>query len=123
MVCLKIYRKGDNVASVKNNEKKGKKSIDKIKKNNKKCEGKENVKVYEKYTCFAVGLIILLLVFAVIKNLIFIPALLITIALELFCIAYYLLEDKSKKSIVYALFEIGVALVVGAIIYTIFKIV
>ena len=101
--------------------KKGKKSVDKVNKNKK--EEKVNVKVYEKYTCVVVGLIILLLVFAVIKNVIFLPALLITIALELFCIAYYFLEDKSKKSMVYALFEFGVALVVGAIIYTLFKIV
>jgi len=116
MDYLKIYRKGEIMAkNIKKNINKGKKSIDK------KEEKKINIKTYEKFTCFIVGLMIVLLVFAVIKNSIFIPALLITIALELFCIAYYHIDNKSKKSLVYALFEFGVALVVAAIIYTVFK--
>lgn len=96
--------------------KKGKKSVDKKKKNN-----EVNIKTYEKYTCFVVGIIIVLLFFSVLKNAIFIPALLITIGLELFCIAYYYLDDKNKKDLVYGLFIFGVGLVIAAIIYTIFN--
>ena len=105
----------------KGNEKKKELKSKKVKKVSKKNEEKENIKIYEKCTCFVVGIIILLLVFAVIKNAIFIPALLITIGLELFCISYYFIDDKEKKSLVYGLFEFGVFLVVVAIIYTIVK--
>lgn len=97
-------------------KKKGRKSI------NKKNNDKEvNIKIYEKYTCFVVGIIVVLLFFSVLKNAIFIPALLITIGLELFCIAYYYLDDKNKKDLVYGLFILGVGLVIAAIIYTIFN--
>ena len=97
------------------NIKKGKKSID----NKKKASAKD----YERYACYVVGLLIILLFVAVIKNAIFVPALLITIGLELFCIAYYFIDDKSKKKIVYGLFIFGVALVLFAVIYTIVKVV
>ena len=97
---------------VEKTNKKGKKSVD-----------KKGLKIYEKCTCYVVGLIILLLIFAVIKNTIFIPALLITIGLELFCIAYYFIDNKKKKSLVYVLFEFGVALVIAALIYTLIKII
>ena len=98
-----------------------KKEVKELKNAVNKKDNKEKIKLYEKYTCYVVGLIILLLVIAVIKNYIFIPALLITIGLELFCISYYYIDDKSKKSLVYGLFEIGVFLIVVAIIYTIVK--
>ena len=78
------------------NIKKGKKSID----NKKKASSKD----YERYACYVVGL-------------------LITIGLELFCIAYYFIDDKSKKKTVYGLFIFGVALVLFAVIYTIVKVV
>ena len=110
----KIYRKGDVMASVKTKERK-KSSID-----NKQ---EKNIKIYEKYTCFAVGVIIVVLMFAVLKNSIFIPALLITVGLELFTIAYYYMDNKNKKSLVYILFTSGVSLVVIAIIYTIIKLI
>ena len=105
----------------KGNTKKKEVKEKKVKKINKKKEQQENIKIYEKCTCFVVGIIILLLVFAVIKNSIFIPALLITVGLELFCISSYYIDDKEKKSLVYGLFEFGVFLVVIAIIYTIVK--
>lgn len=105
-------------------KKEEKKDVKKVTKGKKSVDNKKNPKkLYEKYTCYVVGVIVLLLVVAVIKNLIFIPALLITIGLELFCIAYYFIDNKSKKSLVYGLFEIGVFLVLVAIIYTIIKIV
>lgn len=94
----------------KKNVKKGKNSVNK--------DG-ANIRVYEKYTCVVVGVIIALLLFAVIKNPIFIPAFLITVGLELFCVAYYYMEDKNKQSLVYGLFIGGVLLVVIALIYTI----
>lgn len=78
-----------------------------------------NIKEYEKYTCIVIGILIILLFFAVLKNSIFIPALLITIGLELFCIAYYFLEDREKKNVVYGLFIMGVILIIVALIYTI----
>ena len=102
---------------VNEKKKKGKKSVD----NN--GDKKLNIKIYEKCTCYVIGLIAILLGFAVVKNIVFIPALLITIGLELFCIAYYHIDNKSKKSLVYALFELGLALVVAAVIYTLFKII
>ena len=118
MDYLKIYRKGEIMAKVVDKDKKkGKKSVDN------KEEKKLNIKIYEKCTCYVVALIIVLLGFAVVKNTVFIPALLITVGLELFCIAYYYIDNKNKKSLVYALFQLGVALVVAAIIYTLFKIV
>lgn len=100
---------------LKNETKKGKNSVSSKNEN----EQKTNIKIYEKYTCFVVGIIAILLFVSVLKNPIFIPALLITIALELFCIAYYYLEDKDKKKLVYGLFIVGVILVFVAIIYTI----
>ena len=116
------------MANVTNKKvRKEKSSIDRPKKEkNKKInlteeEKKVNIKIYEKYTCFAVGVIIIILLFAVFNNSIFIPALLITIGLELFTIAYYYMDNKDKKSLVYVLFQFGVALVIAAIIYTIFK--
>ena len=105
-------------------KKEEKKDVKKVAKGKKSVNGKKNLKkTYEKYTCYVVGVIVLLLVVAVIKNLIFIPALLITIGLELFCIAYYFIDNKRKKSLVYGLFELGVFLVLVAIVYTIIKIV
>jgi len=120
MGYLKIYRKGNDMARVDINKNDLKKGVKKGKKSvvNKKYR-EENIKIYEKYTCFVVGLIIILLFFSVLKNSIFIPAFLITIGLELFCIAYYHLEDNSKKNMVYVLFIFGVGLVIAAIIYTI----
>ena len=84
---------------------------------------KDNTKIYEKLSCYIVGLMIILLIILVIKSIIFLPALLIFIGLELFSIAYYYIDNKSKKSLVYGLFEIGVFLVIIAIIYTIVKVI
>lgn len=105
-------------------KKEEKKDVKKVTKGKKSVNSKKNSKkIYEKYTCYVVGVIVLLLLVAVIKNLIFLPALLITIGLELFCIAYYYIDNKNKKSLVYGLFEFGVFLVIVAIVYTIIKIV
>ena len=113
MDYLKIYRKGGIMTKSlkKETKKKGNKSISK---------DDNSIKNYEKYT-YVVGLVILLLMYAVIRNNIFMPALLITIGLEMFCISYYYLEDKTKKNMIYILFGIGVLLVVIAVIYTIVK--
>ena len=95
------------------------KKVSKEKKLSKKKEQENNIKVYEKYTCYVIGILIILLFVSVLKNAIFIPALLITCGLELFCIAYYFLDDKNKKNYVYGLFVVGVILIIVAIIYTI----
>ena len=86
----------------KNNDKEVKKTVKKVddkKRNLKKKENENNIKTYEKYTCFVIGILIVLLFISVLKNPIFIPALLITFGLELFCIAYYFLDDKEKSNI------------------------
>ena len=70
-----------------------------------------------------IGIWIQAILVAVIKNAILVPALLITIGLELLCIAQYFIDDKSKKKTVYGLFIFGVALVLFAVIYTIVKVV
>jgi len=101
---------------LKKETKKGKKSIV-----NNSDNSKNNIKTYEKCTCFIIGFIVILLFVSVLKNAVFIPAFLITIALELFCIAYYYMDDKEKKNFVYGLFIMGVVLVVFAIFYTIFN--
>ena len=109
----------------KKEENKGMKKVNKVKevkkekKVTKRKEKENNIKVYEKYTCFVIGILIILLFISVLKNAIFIPALLITCGLELFCIAYYFLDDKTKKNYVYGLFVVGVILIIVAIIYTI----
>ena len=109
MDYLKIYRKGE-IFMKESVKKKG---------TGKVSEKEKNIKSYEKYTCFVIGFLIVLLLVSAIKNPIFIPAFLITVGLELFCIAYYYLEDKEKKNYVYGLFIVGVILIVVAIGYTI----
>ena len=113
MVYLKICKKGMISMASEKKVMKVKKSINK--------KTKEDIKIYEKYTCYVVGFIAVLLFASVIKNTIFIPAFLITIGLELFCIAYYFLDNKNKRDLVNVLFIVGVGLVIFAIIYTIIE--
>lgn len=98
------------------NDKKNENIVNKSKKKSVKKKNKIN---YEKMSCYIVSLIVLFLLYAVIRNSIFIPAFLITVSLLLFCIAYCYINDKKKKSLVYGLFEFGVFLVIVAIVYTI----
>lgn len=80
---------------------------------------KKRKRSYEKMSCYIVFFIVLFLLYAVIRNKIFIPAFFITVGLFLFCIAYYYINDSKKKSLVYGLFEFGVFLVIVSIVYTI----
>lgn len=70
-----------------------------------------------------VGVIFLVLLVCAIINKIFIPAALISLALFLFCICYYYIEDDSKKRFVYVLFGVGVLLIVIEVIYTLVNVV
>lgn len=70
-----------------------------------------------------VGIIFLVMLALSFYNEVFIPATLISLALFLFCISYYYMEDESKKKLVYVLFTIGIILIVAEVIYTIVRIV
>lgn len=70
-----------------------------------------------------VGIIFLVMLGLAISNEVFIPATLISFALFLFCISYYYMEDESKKKLVYALFTLGILLIVAEVVYTIVRIV
>ena len=109
-----------NVSKKRDENKELKKNVKEVNKRVKSVKSSDtNIKKYEKYTCVVIGILIVLLLFAVLKNSIFIPAFLITVGLELFCVAYYFLEDKEKKNIVYGLFVMGVVLIIVALMYTI----
>ena len=69
-----------------------------------------------------VGIIFLVLLFFAITNEVFIPAALICFALFLFCICYYYIEDQSKQKMVYALFGLGVLLIIIEVVFTLVKI-
>lgn len=69
-----------------------------------------------------VGVVFLVLLFFAITNEVFIPATLISLALFLFCICYYYIDDESKKKLVYVLFAIGVVLIITEVVYTIMRI-
>lgn len=69
-----------------------------------------------------VGIVFLVLLFLSISNEIYLPAALIAFALFLFCICYYYIEDASKKKMVYALFALGVLLIVIEVVYTLVKV-
>lgn len=118
----------ESIKNIKNENAKGKNSVvnkknDSKKKSVKKVnDNKENVKVYEKLVCFVVGVIVVLLFVSMFKSTNFIPAFLISLALELFCIFYYYIEDETKKKLVYGLFITGVILIVIALVYTIVNI-
>ena len=71
--------------------------------------------------CVVVGLVFLALLFGAINSYIFIPAAMISFALELFCICYHLVDRPNRKTEVYTLFIVGVIFVFFAIVYTIVK--
>lgn len=68
------------------------------------------------------GIVFLILLVCAITNEVFVPAVLISFALFLFCICYYYLEDKSKKKLVYTLFILGVILIITEVVFTVVKI-
>lgn len=76
---------------------------------------------FEIIVCVVVGLVFLALLFGAINSYIFIPAAMISFALELFCICYHLVDRPNRKTEVYTLFIVGVIFVFFAIVYTIVK--
>lgn len=53
----------------------------------------------------------------------FIPSSMFMGSLLLFSISYYIMDDKEKKGILYTLFILGVLLIIGAISYTIMRLI
>lgn len=82
----------------------------------------EKLKKAELIISTFVGIAFLILLILAITNEIFIPAVLISFALFLFCICYYYMDDVKKKKLVYVLFSLGVLLIIIEVIYTMVKI-
>lgn len=71
-----------------------------------------------------VVLVILLMTLGLaIKYSAFIPSSMFMGSLLLFSISYYIMNDKEKKGILYTLFILGVLLIIGAISYTIMRLI
>lgn len=82
----------------------------------------EKLKKTELIVSTFVGIAFLILLILAITNEIFIPAVLISFALFLFCICYYYMDDVKKKKLVYVLFSLGVLLIIIEVIYTMVKV-
>ena len=103
---------------------------------NKKATVKKKTRKEEKYKVISaekfrkveflialgVGLVFLVLLFLTMSNEIYLPATLISLALFLFCISYYYMEDESKKKLVYVLFALGVLTIIIEVVYTLVKV-
>lgn len=70
-----------------------------------------------------IGTIFLVMLALSITNEVFIPAALISLAMFLFCISYYYMEDERMKKISYTLYAIGILLIISEVIYTIVRII
>lgn len=79
-------------------------------------------KKIERIFCYIVSIIVLVLIILTIKNIIFLPALLLMTSLLLFGLSYTI-RDSKKKWLIYTLFIIGVILVISAISYLIWRLV
>ena len=79
-------------------------------------------KKIEKIFCYMVSIIVLVLIILTIKNIIFLPALLLMTSLLLFGLSYTI-RDSKKKWLIYTLFIIGVILVISAISYLIWRLI
>ncbi len=106
----------------KNDVKKVKNDVDK------KSDSKDNSAYDKNFTnkldfaiCAIVGIVFVPIFIGALMSIVFIPAALIMLALELFCICYHYVDNPKKKTLVYMLFTIGVILVIGAIVYTVIK--
>lgn len=102
---------------MKKNNKVGKKSKERYKEFD-----LDKLKKVEVIISIVVGIAFLVLLCLAIVNKIFLPAALITFSLFLFCICYYYIDDENKKKLVYALFSLGVILIIIEVIYTLVRI-
>jgi len=98
-----------------------KKEIKVSKKENKQKLSIKRIKQMQKVMCLLVAIIFVVLLIIAIKNYIFIPGTMIALALELFCICYYYIDNEDKKPLVYTFFGVGVALIIFEVIYIIIK--
>jgi hypothetical protein len=98
-------------------KKKAKKDI--VQKSKKIKEGKTKEIIF----CGVVALIFVILFVLSIGNNAYVPACSISMALELFCVCYYYVDDENKKPFVFSLFGIGLAFVLFAVIYTLINII
>lgn len=89
-----------------------------MKKEMKKKGNKKQEKNIKKIICIIALLIFAVLAYFAITNYVFIPACAISLALSLFCICYYHIDNKEKISLIYTLFGLGIILVIFAVIYT-----
>lgn len=118
MVYSKTYKEIDKMKK----EIVGKKSSKKKKEEKYKIFNSEKLKKTELIVSALVGITFLILLVLALTNEVFIPAVLITFALFLFCICYYYIDDPKKKKFVYTLFSLGVLLILIEVIYTVVKI-
>ncbi len=84
---------------------------------------KEDTKKYEMIFSVFVGIIFIILVILTICNLAYLPACLISLSLEIFCVCYYYIDDEERKTLVYSLFGVGVSLIIIAVVYTLIRII
>ena len=78
----------------------------------------EKFRKVEFLIALAIGIIFLIMLGMTICNRVFTPIALVTLAMFLFSICYYYIEDNSKKKLVYVLFGIGVLLIIVEVVYT-----
>ena len=64
------------------------------------------------------GVLLLVMLVLAIINRVFVPLTLVSLAMLLFSICYYYIDDKNKKKLVYILFTIGVLVIVAEVIFT-----
>ena len=83
----------------------------------------DKVKKVEFIVALCVGIVFLIMLSFAVTDKVFIPITLVTLALFLFSICYYYIEEKSKRKLVYTLFSLGVLLIVFEVIYTLVSIV
>ena len=96
----------------------------------KKKEKEEKYKVFdtkkfkkaEFIVMISIGIIFLTMFGLTIYNRVFTPIMLVTLAMLLFSICYYYIDNKDKKKLVYILFTIGVLVIVAEVIFTLVNI-
>ncbi len=73
-------------------------------------------------TSLIIGIIFLILIGFSVTDRVFVPVTLVTLALLLFSICYYYIDDENNKILVYILFSMGVLIIVAEVVYTLVNI-
>lgn len=113
-------------------EKKGKKKNDLKTKKDFNIKKKKEVKYKEvdtkKFkkgefiTSIVIGIIFLVLLGFAVTDSVFVPVTLVALALLLFSICYYYIDNEKSKKIVYILFSVGVLIIIAEVVYTLVNI-